>query len=117
MFRRPPRSTLFPYTTLFRSQLDQPVDCRVETAGIVPDEKARRVRRLALAPRFLQARTPVRAHGFQELRPRAWKIDVRDALGDFAQVGAARLGGGFLERLGEYRRGIDVGEHRHVEAR
>src|SRR3989449_7255965 len=26
MIRRPPRSTLFPYTTLFRSHLDQPGD-------------------------------------------------------------------------------------------
>src|SRR3712207_7668761 len=26
MIRRPPRSTLFPYTTLFRSGLDEPVD-------------------------------------------------------------------------------------------
>src|SRR2546426_4017205 len=26
MIRRPPRSTLFPYTTLFRSRLSQPVD-------------------------------------------------------------------------------------------
>src|SRR5258707_5792075 len=26
MIRRPPRSTLFPYTTLFRSTLDAPVD-------------------------------------------------------------------------------------------
>src|SRR5258708_16099582 len=26
MIRRPPRSTLFPYTTLFRSQTDIPVD-------------------------------------------------------------------------------------------
>src|SRR3712207_7376801 len=30
MIRRPPRSTLFPYTTLFRSRSDVP--------GIVPDE-------------------------------------------------------------------------------
>src|SRR3712207_7729838 len=28
MIRRPPRSTLFPYTTLFRSQHDQPVPDR-----------------------------------------------------------------------------------------
>src|SRR3712207_7003063 len=28
MIRRPPISTLFPYTTLFRSQLDQPGDAR-----------------------------------------------------------------------------------------
>src|SRR2546427_5975999 len=26
MIRRPPRSTLFPYTTLFRSRFDQPLD-------------------------------------------------------------------------------------------
>src|SRR3712207_7181336 len=29
MIRRPPRSTLFPYTTLFRSHHPQPVDVRV----------------------------------------------------------------------------------------
>src|SRR2546422_11371255 len=28
MIRRPPRSTLFPYTTLFRSLLSQPIDSR-----------------------------------------------------------------------------------------
>src|SRR3989442_9398028 len=28
MIRRPPRSTLFPYTTLFRSQLDEPLEAR-----------------------------------------------------------------------------------------
>src|SRR3712207_7026555 len=28
MIRRPPRSTLFPYTTLFRSDLAPPVDAR-----------------------------------------------------------------------------------------
>src|SRR2546427_6764665 len=32
MIRRPPRSTLFPYTTLFRSLLDEP------TAGMSPEE-------------------------------------------------------------------------------
>src|SRR3712207_8298114 len=32
MIRRPPRSTLFPYTTLFRSQ-DDPVGGRVEQAA------------------------------------------------------------------------------------
>src|SRR3712207_8717474 len=34
MIRRPPRSTLFPYTTLFRSDVDrQPVDDRVRAGG------------------------------------------------------------------------------------
>src|SRR5258705_3414173 len=30
MIRRPPRSTLFPYTTLFRSQLMQAVDLEIQ---------------------------------------------------------------------------------------
>src|SRR5258708_24991987 len=34
MIRRPPRSTLFPYTTLFRSQIDaETVGCIVEDSG------------------------------------------------------------------------------------
>src|SRR2546426_3857911 len=34
MIRRPPRSTLFPYTTLFRSQLER--EHAVEIVGLVP---------------------------------------------------------------------------------
>src|SRR5437764_5943614 len=35
IIRRPPRSTLFPYTTLFRSRIDVPVDgARPGTAGL-----------------------------------------------------------------------------------
>src|SRR5688572_32395970 len=30
MIRRPPRSTLFPYTTLFRSRLDEPGKSRID---------------------------------------------------------------------------------------
>src|SRR2546430_11256920 len=33
MIRRPPRSTLFPYTTLFRSKPDHTVDVRPVTVG------------------------------------------------------------------------------------
>src|SRR3712207_7685533 len=33
MIRRPPRSTLFPYTTLFRSVRDQEVDVEDEVGG------------------------------------------------------------------------------------
>src|SRR2546426_9034227 len=32
MIRRPPRSTLFPYTTLFRSRVPQQIEKRVATA-------------------------------------------------------------------------------------
>src|SRR5256885_4443321 len=34
MIRRPPRSTLFPYTTLFRSRCLRPVICWAEMAGL-----------------------------------------------------------------------------------
>src|SRR2546430_12451320 len=33
MIRRPPRSTLFPYTTLFRSMMRSPADGLVQTSG------------------------------------------------------------------------------------
>src|SRR5256886_9563221 len=33
MIRRPPRSTLFPYTTLFRSPRSRPEPCRRSTGG------------------------------------------------------------------------------------
>src|SRR5258707_8488404 len=39
MIRRPPRSTLFPYTTLFRS--DRLLDGITRTAGPLPDPDAR----------------------------------------------------------------------------
>src|SRR5258708_24015660 len=40
MIRRPPRSTLFPYTTLFRSDERQPHDYQL--AALAPWEKAER---------------------------------------------------------------------------
>src|SRR3712207_3864706 len=47
MIRRPPRSTLFPYTTLFRSPLDEPRRFRF------PASVRRRYERLARSPRGL----------------------------------------------------------------
>src|SRR2546427_8722499 len=47
MIRRPPRSTLFPYTTLFRSLLDRP-----QMPEIV--ERGPRVRALGVEPRQLR---------------------------------------------------------------
>src|SRR3712207_8347551 len=41
MIRRPPRSTLFPYTTLFRSGLHRRRLAPVLPAGLRPDERAR----------------------------------------------------------------------------
>src|SRR2546430_11635073 len=62
MFRRPPRSTLFPYTTLFRSRqvaevavvpggLDAAVDARSVRLAVPADAKAVPVRRLGAEAR------------------------------------------------------------------
>src|SRR2546427_9516282 len=39
MIRRPPRSTLFPYTTLFRSLCSEGYEVLVETGGYVSTER------------------------------------------------------------------------------
>src|SRR2546422_7108643 len=54
MIRRPPRSTLFPYTTLFRSRLVTAVS--LSTLRIVTDGPARRSSRLLRAYRVSQRR-------------------------------------------------------------
>src|SRR5256885_5272740 len=60
MIRRPPRSTLFPYTTLFRSRTEQHVDAPFPRAGdeivlqvqmVVGDQVAGRVGRLPVPPK------------------------------------------------------------------
>src|SRR3712207_7927756 len=48
MIRRPPRSTLFPYTTLFRS-LDRDLARRIEPRAPTPESRLRAVARLAEA--------------------------------------------------------------------
>src|SRR3712207_7788251 len=45
MIRRPPRSTLFPYTTLFRSALDRELDVGREADVDADDADARQVAR------------------------------------------------------------------------
>src|SRR3712207_7240560 len=54
MIRRPPRSTLFPYTTLFRSSAG-----RVAVGGLRPELRRPHVRTAAL-PTGLRARRPAR---------------------------------------------------------
>src|SRR2546427_3128961 len=41
MIRRPPRSTLFPYTTLFRSELDRPGAFRMDARELEPAPEGR----------------------------------------------------------------------------
>src|SRR3712207_7354653 len=67
MIRRPPRSTLFPYTTLFRSQRGDPAGCGAQRrAGALAADQGGRAGRRARAP-DRGARPPeaeeARAHG------------------------------------------------------
>src|SRR2546430_7645323 len=58
MIRRPPRSTLFPYTTLFRSTLVlflQP-SCVINFNGSLPDQASTKVRRIDFADPVLLRR-------------------------------------------------------------
>src|SRR5256884_2873714 len=59
MIRRPPRSTLFPYTTLFRSQSDRRLQAHRQT-GSGRDSAARKTRR------------PLRSAGRNERGPAAF---------------------------------------------
>src|SRR3712207_7732636 len=61
MIRRPPRSTLFPYTTLFRSQpLPQPASDRLLYAGAAGTHVAARVEASVLRAAMLQDRKSTR---------------------------------------------------------
>src|SRR5215216_6863640 len=56
MIRRPPRSTLFPYTTLFRSRRDRPAVRTAFRAGRHPVHR-RRLRAVPLRPGSAPARS------------------------------------------------------------
>src|SRR3989454_1588959 len=63
MIRRPPRSTLFPYTTLFRSRDRRDPDDRQVGIGVVPHELRRdgpTVRERHLDPRGVMHHVAVR---------------------------------------------------------
>src|SRR5438309_8006502 len=56
--RRPPRSTLFPYTTLFRSRTDVPLDAHgAEQAAAIADRLSRRPVGRVLASDLRRARS------------------------------------------------------------
>src|SRR2546430_8770570 len=72
MIRRPPRSTLFPYTTLFRSELTQPLPARLVAAvddPAVGGEQCRRTQEALAVPPV--ARAGGGAAGAQDARRRA----------------------------------------------
>src|SRR2546426_2329132 len=51
MIRRPPRSTLFPYTTLFRSHLRHPIRCECSGRARPPENDSHGARPEHLAAR------------------------------------------------------------------
>src|SRR5688572_32330311 len=71
MIRRPPRSTLFPYTTLFRSDVDESTSLRLVTAGadeVLP--ASARMTEVTRAVHQAMARK-LRAHGPRHGGPRS----------------------------------------------
>src|SRR5690242_2648001 len=60
MIRRPPRSTLFPYTTLFRSHEQPVMDQRLERLPFDSLDDVRRYRRPRVAVRHPRPGTPAR---------------------------------------------------------
>src|SRR3712207_6954469 len=71
MIRRPPRSTLFPYTTLFRSLLVEDRAERPLAGSAVEDERRRRLaaeRRARLADRLPGARDDGRRRDRKSIR-------------------------------------------------
>src|SRR3712207_2071513 len=76
MIRRPPRSTLFPYTTLFRSAAQEGEGARVQAGAA------------GAAERVVEA-------GLGEIVEPAGQVDrVRAAEGELGRRGAQRVGGG-----------------------
>src|SRR2546427_4376485 len=115
MIRRPPRSTLFPYTTLFRSLVELPE--RVSA----PQRQHRVVARLAPEPET-ERRHPDARHretrapqvGEDDCRPRQ-AVEARDPThGHLTRQMVQHLARDYdVRRAGAERQGAPVGEHPH----
>src|SRR5687768_234419 len=111
MIRRPPRSTLFPYTTLFRSA----VDVATRTMAVELDVANRDGR---LAPgTFCQVRWPVRRPGPSLFVPstsvgsttgRTFVIRVRGGRTEWVDVRTGLTSGPLVEVFGDLQGGEEV---------
>src|SRR5256886_13715519 len=97
MIRRPPRSTLFPYTTLFRSRGDLPDKARAVYQRVAEhDAKNERAKAALamLAPAAAPPPAPPPAAREKRTAPKDAKMKVRDeaaAAGDFVDLSAMIL--------------------------
>src|SRR6266540_786208 len=126
MIRRPPRSTLFPYTTLFRSMVPgrgwDPAPGRTGAdgdaggrAGSHRPDPVRDAERLARRPGRLHALGPVLAHAEAREKPLLERLVVGDRALEDDDVGRAECAlDGLAEGLDEAVPGVD-GENRMVE--
>src|SRR2546423_12082701 len=75
MIRRPPRSTLFPYTTLFRSQLAL-VDLGLPPTPHRPDEGFRLVTELVAHSRRVSDQLGHETKAFVRSMRRGWQTEI-----------------------------------------
>src|SRR2546430_7500504 len=66
MIRRPPRSTLFPYTTLFRSRI--PIDYGITSGVAIQEPRQLQARGSVYNATFSDRRSPI-AYGYGESLP------------------------------------------------
>src|ERR1035441_3381746 len=112
MIRRPPRSTLFPYTTLFRSVIRSPKPAEAKSAGRANTSRARCRRESALS--FCSTRAPSR-------RPTSWSLTAAPtsawtsrnilATAFSPATAASKAGWGSSLRPGEEALAVRGGQH------
>src|SRR3712207_8146983 len=78
MIRRPPRSTLFPYTTLFRSLAGELLGRQEQELERVLGQLVQRLLALALGQRGVQLRGPARGELVEPVHLVALERDQRD---------------------------------------
>src|SRR2546429_1937241 len=98
MIRRPPRSTLFPYTTLFRSRPDHrsppplaqsPFPCRLDRPGRLLRIQSGGLFPPPIGKRHLACRTPGNRRGPASAKPQALEIIISPPSSGFSSVHSA----------------------------
>src|SRR6266481_9924810 len=117
MIRRPPRSTLFPYTTLFRSRTRIGEGCRLDgTAYLVDTTLGERVHLLfGCVADGAEIGPDARIGPFARLRP-GTRLAERVHIGNFVETKQAVLGAGTKANHLTYLGDCEVGPDTNVGA-